>query len=295
MMVDHSLQHIEKGASEANNETENVEMDDCNTSMCKSTFDTSSSSCNGSETFSGYALNVLLDPVIIFYTFNIGHQRYLMALALMVILTRKVDLVPPRNKDLQIFRFGLIPMAAFQTCLQVWVTSFLLADGLVVVVQVMEVLMSLQVSQMETDDPTTSYMLHASVVEEKATACSMLCCYVDELKEGFFPWIDQVGGTLVPLLKFYFHEEVRKIVLSAMPELLRYAKLAIEKGQSHGRDVTSLKFLTDSLIPALVEALHKEPDIEIWASMLDSLNECLQIFGMLFDESQVRSIVDEIK
>jgi len=24
----------------------------------------------------------------------------------------------------------------------------------------------------------------------------------------------QVGGTLVPLLKFYFHEEVRKIVLS---------------------------------------------------------------------------------
>jgi len=27
MMVDHSLQHIEKGASEANNETENVEMD----------------------------------------------------------------------------------------------------------------------------------------------------------------------------------------------------------------------------------------------------------------------------
>jgi len=28
-----------------------------------------------------------------------------MALALMVILTRKVDLVPPRNKDLQIFRF----------------------------------------------------------------------------------------------------------------------------------------------------------------------------------------------
>jgi len=43
----------------------------------------------------------------------------------------------------------------------------------------------------------------------------------------------------------------------AMPELLRYAKLAIEKGQSHGRDVTSLKFLTDSLIPALVEALHK--------------------------------------
>ncbi|CAL0306445.1 unnamed protein product [Lupinus luteus] len=227
--------------------------------------------------------------------------------------------------------------------------------------QVMEVLMSLQVSQMETDDPTTSYMLQAwarlckclgqdflpymtfvmppllwsaslkpdvtitsadsdndiddsddesmetitlgdkrigiktSVLEEKATACNMLCCYADELKEGFFPWIDQVAGILVPLLKFYFHEEVRKAAVSAMPELLRSAKLAIEKGQSQGRDGTYLKFLTDSIVPALVEALHKEPDTEICASILDSLNESLQISGTLLDENQVRSIVDELK
>jgi len=33
-------------------------------------------------------------------------------------------------------RFGPIPMAAFQTCLQVWLTSSLLADGLAVAVQV---------------------------------------------------------------------------------------------------------------------------------------------------------------
>ncbi|CAL0329861.1 unnamed protein product [Lupinus luteus] len=227
--------------------------------------------------------------------------------------------------------------------------------------QVMEVLMSLQGSQMETDDPTTSYMLQAwarlckclgqdflpymafvmppllwsaslkpdvtitsadsdndiddsddesmetitlgdkrigiktSVLEEKATACNMLCCYADELKEGFFPWIDQVTGILVPLLKFYFHEEVRKAAVSAMPELLRSAKLAIEKGQSQGRDASYLKFLTDSIVPALVEALHKEPDTEICASMLDSINESLQISGMLLDENQVRSIVDELK
>lgn len=34
--------------------------------------------------------------------------------------------------------------------------------------------------------------IKTSVLEEKATACSMLVCYADELKEGFFPWIDQV-------------------------------------------------------------------------------------------------------
>ncbi|GMH20087.1 hypothetical protein Nepgr_021928 [Nepenthes gracilis] len=227
--------------------------------------------------------------------------------------------------------------------------------------QVMEVLMSLQGSQMEADDPTTSYMLQAwarlckclgqdflpymnvvmppllqsaqlkpdvtitsagsdadidesddesietitlgdkrigiktSVLEEKATACNMLCCYADELKEGFFPWIDQVAPTLVPLLKFYFHEEVRKAAVSAMPELLRSAKLAIEKGQAQGRNESYLKQLSDYIVPALVEALHKEPEVEICSSMLDALNECIQISGPLLDESQVRSIVDEIK
>ena len=35
--------------------------------------------------------------------------------------------------------------------------------------------------------------IKTSVLEEKATACNMICCFAEELKEGFFPWIDQVG------------------------------------------------------------------------------------------------------
>ncbi|KAK7826615.1 importin-5 [Quercus suber] len=220
--------------------------------------------------------------------------------------------------------------------------------------QVMDVLMSLQGSQMESDDPTTSYMLQAwarlckclgqdflpymnvvmppllqsaqlkpdvtitsadsdddideddesietitlgdkrigiktSVLEEKATACNMLCCYADELKEGFFPWIEQVAPTLVPLLKFYFHEEVRKAAVSAMPELLRSAKLAVEKGQSNGCNESYIKQLSDYIIPALVEALHKEPEVEICASMLDALNECVQVITASSSRKHQRS------
>ncbi|KAK7323207.1 hypothetical protein VNO77_26671 [Canavalia gladiata] len=120
---------------------------------------------------SGYALNVALDPILIFYCkwgikgAAISHvlSQYMMAIALLLILMRKVELLPPSIKDLQIFRFlkngglllarviavtfcqtlsaslaarlGPIPMAAFQTCLQVWLTSSLLADGLAVAVQ----------------------------------------------------------------------------------------------------------------------------------------------------------------
>ena len=42
-----------------------------------------------------------------------------------------------------------------------------------------------------------------------------------------------------------------------MPELLHSAKLAVEKGMSQGRNETYIKQLSDYIIPALVEALHK--------------------------------------
>jgi hypothetical protein len=57
--------------------------------------------------------------------------------------------------------------------------------------------------------------IRTSLLEEKATACNMLCCYAEELREGFFPWIDQViclfntaQFLLFFSLRFYFCEEL---------------------------------------------------------------------------------------
>lgn len=50
----------------------------------------------------------------------------------------------------------------------------------------------------------------------------------------------------------------------AMPELMRSAKLAVEKGLAQGRNETYIKQLSDYIVPALVEALHKVgPSAEI--------------------------------
>ena len=35
--------------------------------------------------------------------------------------------------------------------------------------------------------------VRTSVLEEKATACNMLCCYADELKDGFYPYVEQAS------------------------------------------------------------------------------------------------------
>ncbi|XP_022766708.1 protein DETOXIFICATION 42-like isoform X2 [Durio zibethinus] len=116
----------------------------------------------------GDSANVLLDAIFIFILglgvkgAAIAHvlSQYLIVLILFWRLVDKVDLLPPRFKDLQIGRFlkngfqllvkviavtfcvtvaaslaarqGSTPMAAFQVCLQIWLATSLLADGLAI-------------------------------------------------------------------------------------------------------------------------------------------------------------------
>lgn len=46
--------------------------------------------------------------------------------------------------------------------------------------------------------------IRTSLLEEKATACNMLCCYVDELKEGFYPYVPEVNHLHLQLSKTKF-------------------------------------------------------------------------------------------
>ncbi|KAJ0623134.1 putative multi antimicrobial extrusion protein [Helianthus annuus] len=119
-------------------------------------------------TVAGDLANIILDPILIFAC-NLGVSgaaiahvlsQYIISIILLVKLMQQVDLLPPSVKALQFSRFlengflllfkviaatvcvtlaaslasrlGATPMAAFQICLQVWLTSSLLADGLAV-------------------------------------------------------------------------------------------------------------------------------------------------------------------
>ncbi|GMY16285.1 protein DETOXIFICATION 42 [Fagus crenata] len=119
-------------------------------------------------TVAGDATNIILDPLFIF-VFRMGISgaaiahvisQYLISAILLWKLMEKVDVIPPSIKHLQFGRFlkngflllmrviaatfcvtlaasmaarlGPTPMAAFQVCLQVWLTTSLLADGLAV-------------------------------------------------------------------------------------------------------------------------------------------------------------------
>ncbi|KAK9810031.1 hypothetical protein WJX72_003666 [[Myrmecia] bisecta] len=135
----------------------------------------------------------------------------------------------------------------------------------------------------DDDEVETIYLgdrkisIRTSVLEEKATACNMLCCYADELKEGFYPYVEQVTHIMVPLLKFYFHEEVRQAAVQAMPELLRSAKLASEK--PNGPNLALVKQMLDYIWAPITEAMQKEPDTEVLSDMLEAVEEIVDIVG----------------
>ncbi|GFX65971.1 importin-5 [Trichonephila clavipes] len=53
-----------------------------------------------------------------------------------------------------------------------------------------------------------NFGIRTSGLEEKATACQMLVCYVRELKGGFADYIEDTAKLMVPMLKFYFHDDI---------------------------------------------------------------------------------------
>ncbi|XP_010278990.1 PREDICTED: protein DETOXIFICATION 42-like [Nelumbo nucifera] len=119
-------------------------------------------------TVAGDVMNIILDPILIF-VFHLGVSgaaiahvisQYLISIILLWRLMEQVDILPPNIKDLQFSRFlkngflllarviavtfcvtlaasmaarhGSTSMAAFQVCLQIWLATSLVADGLAV-------------------------------------------------------------------------------------------------------------------------------------------------------------------
>ncbi|KAL4539354.1 hypothetical protein Ndes2437B_g02265 [Nannochloris sp. 'desiccata'] len=117
--------------------------------------------------------------------------------------------------------------------------------------------------------------LHTSLLEEKASACTMLCCYAYELKEGFFPYAEQVTQIMVPLLRYYFNEEVRGAAAQALPELLRSAVESMKKNQ--GATQAFCVNMAHYMWHPLVEAVAKEGDPDIVSTLLTSVEEVLSV------------------
>ncbi|KAM3283396.1 importin-5-like [Capsicum chacoense] len=134
----------------------------------------------------------------------------------------------------------------------------------------------------------------SAVLEEKALACHMLCCFAAELKEGLHFWVNEVISVLVPMLTSKF-SRVRTAAISAMPLLLQSAASAMKKRLPvTGCSKPPLQNLFDTIIKDLLEALKTESKIQIQATLLEALNGCIQIPSSRLSEQQATDFVDGI-
>uniref|UniRef100_A0A7S0LEM7 TOG domain-containing protein n=1 Tax=Coccolithus braarudii TaxID=221442 RepID=A0A7S0LEM7_9EUKA len=140
--------------------------------------------------------------------------------------------------------------------------------------------------------------IRTSALEEKATACSMLHSYVMDLKEGFFPYVHDVAGTLVPLIKFQYMDDVRTAAMMTMPELLDSAILAVQKAVPGATDEL-VHQLKDFMFEPVLTQLGAEPDVETLSCMLESFSEMLghgqASAAARLSEEQLRATADGLK
>ena len=66
---------------------------------------------------------------------------------------------------------------------------------------------------------------------------------------------------MVPLLKFYFHEEVRQAAVQAVPELLKSVYMAVSEGKANGADMQYVKQMLDYVWQPLIDAMTKVVDL----------------------------------
>uniref|UniRef100_A0A3Q1F5X6 Karyopherin (importin) beta 3 n=1 Tax=Acanthochromis polyacanthus TaxID=80966 RepID=A0A3Q1F5X6_9TELE len=112
-----------------------------------------------------------------------------------------------------------------------------------------------------------SFGIKTAGLEEKATACQMLVCYAKELKEGFVEYTEQVVKLMVPLLKFYFHDD---ILFVSMPLLLECARV---------RGPEYLTQMWHFMCDALIKAIGTEPDSDVLSEIMHSFAKCIELMG----------------
>uniref|UniRef100_A0A2K5MY22 Importin 5 n=1 Tax=Cercocebus atys TaxID=9531 RepID=A0A2K5MY22_CERAT len=119
-----------------------------------------------------------------------------------------------------------------------------------------------------------SFGIKTAGLEEKSTACQMLVCYAKELKEGFVEYTEQVVKLMVPLLKFYFHDDILQPLntkpAESMPLLLECARV---------RGPEYLTQMWHFMCDALIKAIGTEPDSDVLSEIMHSFAKCIEVMG----------------
>ena len=110
-------------------------------------------------------------------------------------------------------------------------------------------------------------------MEEKATAVHMIQLYATNLKEVMQPFVKKSVEICVPLLHFYFSDEVRMNASSALGPLLASCISFAKKNPSEMAN-TFVSTVWNLIYPDFLESISKEISIEVLSVKIDGFTVC---------------------
>ncbi|KAJ3340538.1 hypothetical protein HDU93_006831 [Gonapodya sp. JEL0774] len=114
--------------------------------------------------------------------------------------------------------------------------------------------------------------VRTSVLEEKSTAVEMLVCYARDLKGRFHNYVEPALELGLPLLKFYFHEDIRHTAAVLLPHLLEVVKDA-NYSSNHLAD------MWERISSKLIDSINSDPDPSFIATLYSSFHDCMSSLG----------------
>ena len=133
--------------------------------------------------------------------------------------------------------------------------------------------------------------IRTSDMEEKKNACMALARFVEHLQEHFYPYIEKTATIMLPLLKFYYHEDVRLAAAFAMPE---FVKCCLKHAEANGVDLGISKQLTQVVYTNLVQCIPDEPQLEVQMAMLEALQETVEAGAKVLEPAQANAFLESV-
>lgn len=119
--------------------------------------------------------------------------------------------------------------------------------------------------------------IKTSTLEIKGQACNMLYCYLEELKGGFFPYVNDTAALYSSLICFYYHDGTRIAAVSSPIHILQCVKDYYEQQNINPKPHVVEMFT--KMLPDICQGLDLEMSPDIMTLLSYSTHKCIDIAG----------------
>jgi hypothetical protein len=104
----------------------------------------------------------------------------------------------------------------------------------------------------------------------------MICSFVHDLKEAYFPFVTQTATIMVPLMSYMLHDDVRNYACASAPDLFDSAVKAMKAGAANATP-EYVRGLFGRIIDKMLTCFVEEPDAEIIITLVNGVKMMIEL------------------